>query len=193
MQIAYIHGFLSGSMAVKSQKLRKFIEGNRPDIDFLAPDFPDTPEEAYESLCDFTAKALQHGPLGLVGSSMGGFMSTLLSIRFKVRAVLLNPCVHPQDYFDKLVGTNFNPFSRTEFVLEPQMIDFLREKDRQAAQFDGKLISVWLQQGDEVLDYRKAELFFRTAQTQVIAGGHHAFDNFESYLPQMIAFLLDSK
>ena len=98
MQIAYIHGFLSGSQAVKSRILKQYLAVHHPHIGFLAPDFPDTPQEAYEELCSFTRRALEYGELALVGSSMGGFMSTLLSIKFKVRAVLLNPCIHPQDY-----------------------------------------------------------------------------------------------
>lgn len=193
MQIAYIHGFLSGSQAVKSRILKKFLENHHPHLDFLAPDFPDTPQEAYEELCRFTRSALEYGELGLVGSSMGGFMSTLLSIKFGVKAVLLNPCIHPQDYFEKLIGPNQNPFTKTQFVLDRQMLDYVEQKDREAQAFDPELLSVWLQQGDEVLDYTKAEKFFAKARPHVIAGGQHAFADFESYLPKMIEFLTDSK
>ncbi len=187
MLISYIHGFLSGSQAVKANILRAEIAAHYPDCAFIAPDFPDTPEEAYEALTEFAESHLNED-LCLVGSSMGGFLSTLLSIKFNLKACLINPCIHPQDYFEKLIGPQYNPLTDTHFELKPQMLDYLLIKDRECAKFDPKLIRVFLQDGDEVLDYRKSLEFFAAAHPAVQPGGCHAFENFGATVPEIMSF-----
>ena len=102
MHICYIHGFLSGSAAVKSTILKNYIKESRPDLTFSAPDFPDTPKEAHDALIAYFEDLTKKYPeIGLVGSSMGGFFSTLLSGVFGFRSVLLNSLRSSSGLFSK--------------------------------------------------------------------------------------------
>ena len=53
MLIAYIHGYLSGSNAIKAQILKRILAENYQEHKFISLDFPDTPKEALKKLCDF--------------------------------------------------------------------------------------------------------------------------------------------
>ncbi|MCR5085361.1 MAG: hypothetical protein K6A65_07675 [Succinivibrionaceae bacterium] len=188
MIVAYVHGFLSGSQAVKSRQLRDHLALHHPGMGFLAPDYPDPPAEAIAALREFFAP-YQGQDLGLVGSSMGGFYSTLLSIEMGFRAVLLNPCMHPQDYFTSLIGEQVNEATGERFVLRPEMLGTLRDLDARAQAYDPSRIKVYLQDGDETLDYTKAQSFFSRAPQVLIHGGCHRFERFGDYIEEMLAFL----
>ena len=47
---------------------------------------------------------------------------------------------------------------------------------------------VFLQSGDEVLDYRKALDFYKGADVRVEEGGCHAFNDFERVCPLIACF-----
>lgn len=189
MHICYIHGFLSGSAAVKSTILKNYIKEKRPDLTFSAPDFPDTPKEAHDALIAyFENLTKKYERIGLVGSSMGGFFSTLLSCVFGFRAVLLNPCVHPQDYFQNLIGDHVNTVTGERFTLKPQMLDTLKELDASIT-FNPCKIKVYLQDGDEVLDYKKSLTFYDKSKIVLMHGGCHAFTDFIDIVPEVLDFL----
>ena len=189
MHICYIHGFLSGSAAVKSTILKNYIKESRPDLTFSAPDFPDTPKEAHDALIAYFEDLTKKYPkIGLVGSSMGGFFSTLLSGVFGFRTVLLNPCVHPQDYFQNLIGDHVNTVTGERFTLKPQMLDTLKALDASIA-FNPCKIKVYLQDGDEVLDYKKSLSFYNKSEIVLMHGGCHAFTDFIDIVPEALAFL----
>lgn len=191
MLIAYIHGFLSGPNAKKATILKNFLSSNVPNIKFEAADFPDTPHEAIIALDEFVRKRM-HEPMVLVGSSMGGFMSTVLQSRYGLKTILINPCVHPQDYFQTLIGPQHNDNTGKDFVLEPHMITTLQVLDRESRNFDPHKTMVLLQKGDEVLDYRKAMVFYQGAKIFVDEGGCHAYKDFELVCPVIVDFALNS-
>ena len=104
----YIHGFLSGPNAVKATMLKEYLKENNlgASFDMHSPDYPDPPEEAYNYLCGYFDRVFEEyksDEVCLIGSSMGGFFSTLMAQRHGCKAVLLNPCVHPQNYFKALI------------------------------------------------------------------------------------------
>ncbi len=187
MLVAYIHGFLSGPNAQKALILKRFLAENFPSVDFEAADFPDTPAEAIAAL-DIFVRERMHRELVLVGSSMGGFMSTVLQSRYGMKTVLINPCVHPQDYFADLLGPQHNDHNGRDFVLKPHMITTLKELDQESFGFDAAKTTVFLQSGDEVLDYRKALDFYKGADVRVEEGGCHAFNDFERVCPLIARF-----
>jgi uncharacterized protein len=47
---------------------------------------------------------------------------------------------------------------------------------------------VWLQTGDETLDYRDAERYYRACALRIQAGGDHGFQGFAADLPMLFAF-----
>lgn len=192
MLIAYIHGFLSGPNALKSRLLRDFLKKSHPEISFTAPDFPDTPREAEQALEEF-ARSCAKEELCLVGSSMGGFFSTLLSKRHKLKAALLNPCCHPQDFLSSYTGEGYNPETHRHFEIKPEMWHFLSELDQTLESFDRSLIKVYLQTGDEVLDYRRSLEFYKGSRMKVIEGGCHTFENFEQIIPDILQFFFEGR
>ncbi|MDY6323143.1 MAG: YqiA/YcfP family alpha/beta fold hydrolase [Succinivibrio sp.] len=188
MLIAYLHGFLSGPQALKRRVLENWLKENHPETDFDAPDYPDIPAEAIAAL-DAWAKERQSEHPCLVGSSMGGFMATVLQCRYGFKIALVNPCTHPQDYFPALCDIpQHNDFTGADFVLRPEMIETLRTLDSECARRDPQKTRVFLQKGDEVLDYRKSLAFYAACAPEVQEGGCHAFDNFAAILPKIYTF-----
>lgn len=160
-----------------------------PGYDFIAPDFPETPKEAFDALTKFyTDLSKRHDQICLVGSSMGGFYSTLLQCKFGFRIALINPCIHPQEHFMDYIGPQFNPVTETHFELKPEMIEYLKELDGQAKGYDPKKTLVLLQSGDEVLDYKKSLDFYKDSEIDLTEGGCHAFEHFELKIPKILEF-----
>lgn len=189
MLIAYIHGYLSGSNAIKAQILKRILAENYQEHKFISLDFPDTPKEALKKLCDF-CQNYSYDQLALVGSSMGGFMATILSNLYNLKVALVNPCVHPQNFCKELLGPQYNSCTDTHFILTQDMIDYLQQLDIEAQiKFKPQNIYVLLQKGDEVLDYKQALSYYQNAKIDVFAGGSHAFENFEAVVPQIMDFL----
>lgn len=193
LRLFYIHGFLSGPNAQKAHALRDYIQEHEKgaDIYFDAPDFADTPQEAFATLCDLFAREKAEHPqdnIVLVGSSMGGFFSTLLSQRYGFKAVLLNPCIHPQLYFKHLIGPQFNPVTERHFELTDDMLPFLKELD-EAIEVRPEFLKVYLGTADEVLDYRKAFLKYNTCDIEIVPSGDHAFTTtFKALIPSILEF-----
>ncbi len=194
--LCYIHGFLSGSTAAKAKTLAAYIQEHGDslgDFKFAAPDFPDTPQEAYAALRAFCRELQAAEPerlIVLVGSSMGGFFSSLLGAEFNCKMVLLNPCTHPQDYFHYLVGPQFNEMTGTHFELKSEMITFLRELDT-AIVVRPELTRVYLGSCDQTLDWRKSMLRYNACDIQFVPGEDHAFThNFAALIPSIMDFAL---
>lgn len=192
LRLFYIHGFLSGPNAEKAHALRDYIaQHESADVVFTAPDFPDTPKEAFDTLKDLFAKEKAEHPqdnIVLVGSSMGGFFSTLLSQRYSFKAVLLNPCIHPQLYFKNLIGPQFNPLTERHFELTDDMLPFLQQLD-EAIEVRPEFLKVYLGTADEVLDYRRAMLKYNACDIEVVPGGDHAFTKtFKTMIPSILEF-----
>lgn len=191
MLICYVHGFLSGPNATKAHALENYIKEHEKDLSFWALDFPDTPREAYESLIEQIGswkKEHPHERLCLVGSSMGGFFSTLLSAKFACKAALLNPCSHPQYYFQFLCGDYVNPLTNRSFKLTDDMMPYLESLDR-ATVVRPELLQVYLGGQDEVLDYRKSMLLYNNCDIRFYKDEDHAFThNFAALIPHIIEF-----
>ncbi len=187
MKIAYIHGYMSGPQAVKKTVLENWLKKNEPSIAFDAPQYPDLPGEGIAFL-DNWAREQDPKATMLVGSSMGGLMSTVLQCRFGFRIALLNPCIHPQEYFDSLNEVQVNPLTGETFTIKPETRRILEALDEEAKGYDPSRTRVYLQSGDEVLDYRKSLEFYKASHPVVTEGGCHRFENFEGIIPDILAF-----
>ncbi|RMQ07376.1 putative esterase, partial [Pseudomonas viridiflava] len=45
-----------------------------------------------------------------------------------------------------------------------------------------------MQTGDETLDYRRAEKFYRACALRIQAGGDHSFQGFAEQMPALLSF-----
>ena len=186
--LLYIHGFNSSPLSHKANVMKEYCAQHRPDIKVVVPQLPCFPEQAAQCLLDLVEQYRNDYQIGLVGSSLGGYMSTWLNSQFGFKAVVVNPAVKPYELLLDYLGEQENPYTHERYILEPHHIDELKVLD--VAELSNPS-DFWLlqQTEDEVLDYRQAVEKFAQSKQTVEPGGDHSFVDFERYPQQIIEFL----
>ncbi len=186
--LLYIHGFNSSPLSMKANLMREYCQQHRPDIKVIIPQLPCFPQLAAQLLLDIVEQYQNDYRIGLVGSSLGGFMSTWLNSQFGFKAVVVNPAVKPYELLVDYLGEQTNPYTNETYTLETCHIDELKALDVQSI---GSPDAFWLlqQTEDEVLDYRQAVNKFAQSKQTVEQGGDHSFVGFERYPAKIIEFL----
>lgn len=186
--LLYIHGFNSSPLSMKASLMREYCQQHRPDIKVIVPQLPCFPQQAAQMLLDIIEQHKDKYQIGLVGSSLGGFMSTWLNSQFGFKAVVVNPAVKPYELLVDYLGEQTNPYTDETYTLEACHIDELKALDVQSITSPD---SFWLlqQTDDEVLDFRQAVDKFAEAKQTVEQGGDHSFVGFERYPAEIIKFL----
>jgi predicted esterase YcpF (UPF0227 family) len=125
--------------------------------------------------------------LTLVGSSLGGFYATVAAERLGCRAALLNPAVHPHRHFHQYLGPQRNIYTGEAFVLGDEHVEELRALDGGAITCPERY---WLfvETGDEVLDYREAVDFYSGVLQTVVRGGDHTLVSFPEHVPDLVSW-----
>ncbi len=186
--LLYIHGFNSSPLSMKATLMREYCQQHRPDIKVIVPQLPCFPQQAAQMLLDIVEQHKEDYQIGLVGSSLGGFLSTWLNSKFGFKAVVVNPAVKPYELLVDYLGEQTNPYTDETYTLETCHIDELKALDVQSIASPN---AFWLlqQTEDEVLDYRQAVDKFAEAKQTVEQGGDHSFVGFERYPAKIIEFL----
>ncbi|MDY6469836.1 MAG: YqiA/YcfP family alpha/beta fold hydrolase [Succinivibrio dextrinosolvens] len=191
MKIIYVHGFLSSSNAQKAQILRRELKKIK-DIDFQSVDYPDDLEYSVDYLCKTIENEIEKGENPcLIGSSLGGFLSIILSVRYDLKIALINPCLYPSSWIKKMgyIGKSLTNFDTGEsFVVRPEAVAYVELLEKELLRYRKDKTMVLLQSGDEVLDYRYALNFFKDIPVDVESGGSHRYDNFESKIDNILKF-----
>lgn len=191
--LIYLHGFLSSPQSYKCQVLKQWLRESRPDIVFYAPLISPYPAEAAMALGNMLKdfKAHQRGPIGLVGSSMGGFWSTWLAEQHQLPAVVVNPAVAPSRFMPKYLGQDLKPYSGEMHTYRLQASDVDNMRQLESAIPEALTGRYWLlaQREDETLDCREAEQFYRGQRQTVEDGGDHSFQGFARYAGALVDFL----
>ncbi len=179
----YLHGFCSSGNSDKVHLLRE-----QTDWPVHAPDIPDKPADAIPFLRAYLERMQHEYPddeLILVGSSLGGYYAGNLGSALGFRMVLINPLVDVADLKPRL-GTNHNYQSGQSFELTNEDLDALQALRHET--MTGWPILVLLDQGDEVLDYRKAVARYESrARVLQFQGGSHRFDHLVDALQEIEA------
>jgi predicted esterase YcpF (UPF0227 family) len=186
--LLYIHGFNSSPQSLKAKLMAEYCAVQRPDIKLIVPQLPCYPKQAAAYLESIVELHLEHYNIGLVGSSLGGYLSTWLNDKYGVKAVVVNPAVKPYELLVDYLGEQTNPYTNETYTLEPHHIDELKQLEVQSLSSPGDF---WLlqQEGDEVLDYRQAVDKFRDSRQTVEPNGDHSFIDFERYPQKIVEFL----
>ncbi|WP_341501865.1 YqiA/YcfP family alpha/beta fold hydrolase [Gallaecimonas sp. GXIMD4217] len=184
MRLLYLHGFHSSPGSMKAQQVLSWFAYHHPDIEVLAPQLPATPMAAWEQ-----AEALVDGrTLGVIGSSLGGFLATRLAERHPLKAVLINPAVRPAELFHDYLGPQQHPYTGECYELDQRHLAELQALTLAGIERPERFM-VLQKEGDEVLDWRQARDFYRGARLHIEPGGNHAFEDLPRHLPALAQFL----
>ncbi len=183
--LLYIHGLNSSAMSKKATQLSSLMQTLGLSEQLRVPELHHHPRQAIAQL-ETAIQELGGRPL-LVGSSLGGYYATHLAERHGLKAVLINPAVNPHQLFDGFLGTQQNLYTGERWELTHDHVDALAELEVPAPQ-DPQRIQVWLQTGDETLDYRRAQAFYRACALRIEGGGDHGFQGFALKLPALLSF-----
>jgi uncharacterized protein len=186
MHLLYLHGYNSSPDSTKARLVAEWLAVDHPEIDFICPFMDPRPHRAREQILAAT-RHVDWGSALVMGSSMGGFWGTWVAEKFGCKAVLINPAVKPWQGEDDLSGeqTNYNT-GETQVVTRQDIRDY-QDYDVAAISRPQNLW-VLLQTGDEVLDYRVAESFYRACRITVEEGGDHSFTGIERFFDPILEF-----
>jgi predicted esterase YcpF (UPF0227 family) len=189
-RILYIHGLNSSPASTKAQQLLNAMQRMGIADQLYLPALHHHPRQALAQLEAIIAGAGQ--PL-LVGSSLGGYYATHLAHRHGLKALLINPSVQPHRRFDHCLVMQTNYYTGEQWMPTEEHMAALAELEVPSPQ-DPARCQVWLQTGDETLDYREAERYYRACSLRIQAGGDHGYSGFARQLPALFAFAgIDSR
>jgi predicted esterase YcpF (UPF0227 family) len=183
--IIYLHGFRSSPASTKAKCLKNHLSEKGLSDQFWCEELPIDPalaiERVEQTIATNPAKSV------LIGSSLGGYYATYLAEQHGLKALLINPAVQPHLRFDGYLGPQKNYYSDETWDLTEDHVQALAELDV-APPSDPTRYQIWLQTGDETLDYRDAEQYYRACALRIQAGGDHGFQGFAERLPAIFAF-----
>ena len=163
--------------------LRDYVANCVTGVSYVVPALNHRPARALEQLAAVCA-GVPPADLTFVGSSLGGFYATVMAERLGCRAALVNPAVHPHRHFGRYLGPQKNLYTGEEFILTEEHVDELRAADPPAITRPERY---WLfvETGDEVLDYREAVEYYAGALQEVVRGGDHSMVSFPEHIPEI--------
>jgi predicted esterase YcpF (UPF0227 family) len=182
--IVYLHGFISSPQSKKATMMGDYVRNVASGVAYMVPELHHRPKRAVEQIEAATA-AIDAGDLTLVGSSLGGFYATVVAERRGCKAALLNPAVHPQRRFAHFIGPQRNLYTGQAFDLTVDHVRDLQALDPPAVTRPERY---WLfvETGDEVLDYREAVAYYGGALQSVTRGGDHSLASFPEQVPDIV-------
>lgn len=215
MNIIYIHGLDSDANSTKGRLLEDYCRQHHSDIKVLRPDLNKTPEQVFSQILSLIKsledqdesskdKPSQLSTTVLIGSSLGGYFSTLASNYTGCSALLLNPSPQPHITLQRFA----NDFALKNDVkvedLSSQIIHStaggwnINQADLQwfeahqllTVNYPNK-IAVLIKEGDELLNPELSKHFYKEQGATVVmqTGGDHRFSDFDKQLPMVIDML----
>jgi predicted esterase YcpF (UPF0227 family) len=182
--IVYLHGFISSPQSKKAVMLGDYVRNIVQDLRYEVPTLHHRPARAMEDI-ERLVREIPPGDLTLVGSSLGGFYATVAAERFACRAALLNPAVHPHRHFARYLGPQRNLYTGESFELTAQHVADLAQMDV-AGITQPQRYWLFVETGDEVLDYREAIAFYHGALHTIERGGDHSLVSFPEHVPDLV-------
>ena len=177
--ILYIHGFRT---TVTSHKAELLTDYYGVENIFIA-DHSIIPAQAIQDL----EKIIEDKKItSIIASSLGGYYATYLSEKYKLKTVLINPSVTPYRTLKKAIGDNERQ-DGVKFVWKEEHVKMLEAFKVENPTIENYFL--FLQKGDEVLDYRIALDFYKGCKLVIEEGGNHRFKGFGRFFDEVTAFL----
>ena len=186
--LLYLHGFRSSPQSFKAQRMARAVAALPQPLHWWCPQLPPSPAQAMTLI----RQGIAHWPverMAILGSSLGGFYAHVLARQIGCPAVLLNPAVHPARDLAGYIGEHpawHDPSQRIHF--DAAFIEELRELEATPVQHQPATLAV-IAKGDEVLDWQEMLTAYGHDRVRLIEGSDHAISDFETYLPEILAFL----
>ncbi|HIP46834.1 MAG TPA: esterase [Campylobacterales bacterium] len=184
--VVYIHGFGSCGFSNKARLLKEYFG----EDEVFSPSLSYVPELAIDTLNQMLTLLVKREKVTLVGSSLGGYYATYFSHKFNITAVLVNPAVYPYNSLAEHIGLNHSYHDSSDYSFIQEHIDSL--KAYEVEEINPQNFLVLLQTGDEVLDFKEAEKKYHDSRLIIEEGGNHSFENFESKMEMIKAFIRSS-
>jgi len=182
-----LHGFHSSPESLKARQLADYIANFHPEITFICPQLPCLPKQMWQ-LIESIFEKHKNDEIGVVGSSLGGYLATKISEQYESKVVLINPAVTPYLLLQIYAGKQIHPCTGEPYFIDESYMGQLKRLDVESIT---KPQNCWvlLQQGDEVLDYQQAVNKYQACKITCEVGGDHSFVGFERFIPDIIRFL----
>ena len=214
MNVIYIHGLDSDANSTKGKLLEDYCRQYHSDINILRPDLNKTPDQVFRQILSLI-EGLKHNDniedekfkssnTVLVGSSLGGYFSTLISNHTGYPALLLNPSTQPHVTLQRFAEDSAAKNNVEEEDLDSQIIhstaggwdithadlQWFAAHQLSTINYPDK-ISVLIKEGDELLNPKLSKQFYKSQGVTVNmqAGGDHRFSDFGAQLPMVIEML----
>lgn len=216
MNLIYIHGLDSDANSTKGRLLEKYCQQHHPNISVLRPDLNQSPEHVFNHIVSLVEnantnenKSIKDKQIGstdtvLVGSSLGGYFSTLVSNHTGCPALLLNPSTQPHITLQRFADESVSAVNGKEALSEDHVLhstaggwdiinaDLQWFADHQLSVVNhSDKVAVLIKEGDELLNPELAKTFYQEqgARVAVQAGGDHRFSDFDEQLPTVLKLL----
>jgi len=181
--ILYLHGFCSSPASWKARLLAEEMTRRGLAGQFVCPQLSPVPVQAMADMGRLIEAA--DGPVTLVGSSLGGHYANHLAEKYGLNALLINPAAVARIDVAKFVGEHVNFHTGESFRFTAEHAGQLQA---QVPPPTPSRYWLWLETGDEVLDYHDAQAFWFGCRQSVFEGGDHSFTRFPELMPQLIEF-----
>ena len=183
--IIYLHGFNSSPQSHKAQVLARFMAERGLGAHCACPALSPLAAGAIAAIEALMARhAGAH--FCFLGSSLGGYYATYLAEKHGAKAVLVNPAIDPHIGLRAYLGEQKNLHTGEPYPLTEA---HLREwRSLWVPRITPSRYLLFVETGDEVLDYRHAVARYQGAEQVVIEGGDHSLQSFPRHLPRILAF-----
>ena len=177
--ILYIHGFRT---TIESHKANILKAHYHSDNIFIA-DHSLIPAQAIQ---DLETIIEEQKITSIIASSLGGYYATYLSEKYNLKTVLINPSVTPYKTLSRYIGENERQ-DGVKFIWKEEHLTMLEKFKVEKPTLQNYFL--FLQKGDEVLDYRIAHNFYKGSKLIIEEGGNHRFEDFERFFDEVTEFL----
>ncbi len=170
--------------------MKSFVATHYPDWGFYCPQIPLNIASGLEVI-EHCLEGLKGSQVGLVGSSLGGYLADWYAQKYHLKAVLINPATRPYESIIKYGDEVEHPHTGEKLTLSTDLVPELI-KLRVARRQNPKNYMLLTQTGDETLNYLEALEDLPDVPAIIEAGGDHGFVGFERHLSRICQFLQSS-